>query len=42
MVVGGGEQLGPGMGNQAIEAINDEGLMQDIYPCESAQYAEYA
>jgi hypothetical protein len=36
------EQLGPGMGDQAIVAINDENLEQDIFHYEYAQYAKYA
>ncbi len=36
------EQLGPGMGDQAIVAINDENLGQDFFHCEYAEYAEYA
>jgi hypothetical protein len=36
------EQLGPGMGDQAIVAINDENLEQDFIYYEYAQYAQYA
>jgi hypothetical protein len=36
------EQLGPGMGDQAIVAKNNENLEQDFFHCEYAQYEEYA
>jgi hypothetical protein len=36
------EQLGPGMGDQAIVAINDENLVQDFFHYEYAQCAKYA
>ncbi len=36
------EQLGPGMGDQAIVAINEENLEQDFFHYEYAQYAKYA
>ena len=36
------EQLGPGMGDQAIVAINYENLEQDFFHYEYAQYAKYA
>ena len=36
------KQLGPGMGDQAIVALNNEKMDQDIFHGEYAQYAKYA
>ena len=36
------KQLGPGMGDQAIVALSDEKLDQDIFHCAYAKYAKYA
>ncbi len=36
------EQLGPGIGDQEVVAINDQNLEQDFFHYEHAWYAEYA
>ena len=36
------EQLGPGMGDQAVVAINNENPENEFFNPEYAQYAQYA
>ena len=36
------EQLGPGMGDQAVVAIDNETPAKDFFHPEYAQYAQYA
>ena len=36
------EQLGPGMGDEAVVAMNNENPVKDFFHPEYAQYAQYA